>query len=196
MKPKLTTVNTLLLFVIIGINVFIIASPMLPAFRFWWDSRQPQAKVLAELAKPPSQSTPKDPNADLNHLVIPGMLMNELVHEGANEATLNKGLWRRPLSSTPDRGGNTVIVAHRFTYTNPRGVFYFLDKLKLGDTISLFWNGTQYSYSVIETKVVKASEVNIESPTNDDRLTLYTCTPLWNPKDRLAVIARLENTYE
>jgi sortase (surface protein transpeptidase) len=36
---------------------------------------------------------------------------------------------------------------------------------------------------------VSAADASIEVPTTDTRLTLYTCTPLWNPQNRLVVIA-------
>ena len=40
-----------------------------------------------------------------------------------------------------------------------------------------------------EKAVVEKTAVEIESPTEDDILTLYTCTPLWSSSKRLVVQA-------
>ena len=54
----------------------------------------------------------------------------------------------------------------------------------------------EYLYTVTEIKEVPASAIEIEAPTDTARLTLYTCTPLWNPVNRLVVIAELEKVTE
>lgn len=123
------------------------------------------------------------------------MLLQTRIYEGPVSQTykiLDKGIWRWPLGSTPDKGGNTILIGHRFTYTNPRGIFYNLDKLKVGQEIGVIWNNKKYLYKVTDTKVVPPSATNILNQTSDSRLTLYTCTPTWNPKDRLVVTAILE----
>jgi sortase A len=108
--------------------------------------------------------------------------------------TLDKGIWRWPRSSTPDKGGNTVFIGHRFTYTNPRGVFYFLNKIKLSDEIGVFWNNKKYLYKVTSVSQVPPNDTAIEDNTPQPELTLFTCTPLWLPKDRLVIVANLEAT--
>lgn len=120
------------------------------------------------------------------------MAFDEEIHEGAYATTLRQGLWRRPNSSTPDKGSNTVIVGHRLTYSNPKGTLYNLDKVKMGDLIGLWWHGKRYVYTVTEAKVVHANEISVEAATEKPRLTIYTCTPLWLPKDRLVVIGELK----
>lgn len=107
---------------------------------------------------------------------------------------LDKGIWRYPKGSTPDKGGNTVLIGHRFTYTNPRGVFYYLNKVAIGDEIGVFWNSKEYLYKVTTITVVDPHNTSIEDATSDARLTLFTCTPLWLPKDRLVVVAELETS--
>jgi len=124
------------------------------------------------------------------------MLLDQPVLEGPvsrQYSTLNKGIWRWPNGSTPDKGGNTVLIGHRFTYTNPRGAFYFLNKVKMGDEIGVFWNNREYLYRVASISVVSPTDTAIEDNTSDTRLTLFTCTPLWLPKDRLVVVAKLKD---
>ncbi|MDP9129541.1 MAG: class E sortase, partial [Candidatus Binatota bacterium] len=117
------------------------------------------------------------------------------VLEGPTSQTykiLDKGIWRWPAGSTPDKGGNTVLIGHRFTYTNPFGVFYHLDKVRPGDEIGLLWNNKNYVYRVSGVKVVPPTDTSVQNATADPRLTLFTCAPLWLPHNRLVVTANLE----
>ena len=189
---KLTRVNTALLVAIILINSYIIALPVLPGVFFWWQTRDGkqttnlQHKVHA-LADKKDKTIPRPTE---NQLMIPSMALDQQVFEGKTAKTLNNGLWHRPHTSTPDKGGNTVFVGHRLTYTNPRGTLYHLDKVHTGDEVGVWWDQKMYTYTVTEVKVVRADEVAIEDQTSEPQLTIYTCTPLWLPKDRLVVIAR------
>ena len=114
--------------------------------------------------------------------------MEETINEGNSIATLRKGVWRLPHTSTPDKGGNTVLVGHRFTYSG-QAVFYHLDKVKQGDRITIVWKGKLYSYEVKTIKVVPPTEVSVEANTKEPMLTIYTCTPLLTAKDRLVIQA-------
>jgi LPXTG-site transpeptidase (sortase) family protein len=184
-------INTGLLLVIIGINLYIIALPLFPIAWFYIQSKSPDAKLnLQSIIDSKPQNS--HPASTANRLVIPAMLLDEPFFQGNDARTLNQGLWLRPQGITPDKNGNTIIAGHRFTYTNPRGNFYSLDKLKAGDDIALFWQGKKYIYTVSQIKQVPATATEIEQPSDHPQLTLYTCTPLWNPKDRLVIVAKLE----
>lgn len=189
---RLSRVNTLLLIAIIAINAFVLALPFWPAVAYSWEARNTgrREELQAHLADI-SNETPQ-----ANKLVIPSILLDQPVHQGPDEKILRQGLWLRPNTSTPDKGGNTVIVGHRFTYTNPQGTFYSLDKMRVGDQIGLWWDGALYRYTVQKTEIVPADKTQIEAPAEQPTLTLYTCTPLWNPKDRLVVTAALEEPPE
>jgi sortase A len=125
---------------------------------------------------------------DENRLIIPQIKVDTEVFEGT-EAVLNYGAWRRPNTSTPDRGGNTVITAHRFLYTSGGNTFYHLDKLQIGQEFSVYWKQVEYKYRVYEKFEVYPNQVEIEDNTKNDILTLYTCTPLWTSEKRLVVRA-------
>jgi len=190
--------NYVLLTLIILINGYIITLPFAPSIWYWWEMRSAQQSgnpltVKAASAKA-AQEKPQEFHADAEHdgLVIPRMLLDTPLIEGPQKDSfdlLNKGAWHLPFTNTPDKGGNTVIAGHRFSYTGPRGIFYYLDKLQQGDEIGLWYQGKLYLYSVASSRTVKATEVSVQQPTDDTRLTLYTCTPLWNPTDRLVVVA-------
>lgn len=189
---NLRHINTSLLVAIVVVNGYLIVMPFLPRLLFWYDGRgQTTYRHLAAAAASPSPAAPI-PNVP-NQLVIPSMLYDQPIIEGATIRALHYGPWRLPAGSTPDKGGNTVIAGHRFTYTNPRGTFYSLDKVKVGDQIAVYWQSHKYRYQVTLTEIVPPTDIAVVEQTTQPQLTLFTCTPLWSPKDRLVVIARLES---
>lgn len=198
---KLSRVNTALVVLIVLIDGYIIAAPFAPAVMFWWNSHHTERKQqlvqeLQQVSKPTGHG-PAKPQP--NHVIVPSMLLNTPILEGPvwdQYAILNNGVWRYPLGSTPDKGGNTVLVGHRFTYTNPRGIFYFLNKVKIGDEIGVYWNNDLYRYKVSSIKVVPPSDTAIENPSKKAELTMFTCTPLWLPTHRLVIVANLESPHE
>ncbi len=101
----------------------------------------------------------------------------------------NGGTWHRPNTSNPGETGNSVIIAHRYTYRGA-STFYNLDKLKNDDEIIVYRQGKEYDYAVTDVKTVPPSAAEIEKSTGDTRLTLYTCTPLWNAKNRLVITTK------
>lgn len=132
--------------------------------------------------------------SQVNRLYIDSIAVDMEIFEGTHESTLDKGLWRRPHTSTPNVGSNTVIAGHRLAPIGKSESLYNLDKVKIDDEVYLDWNGTRYSYKVDEIKIVSPFEVSIEKPTPDDRLTIYTCTPLFVYSERLVVTAKLTDS--
>jgi len=191
-KNKLSVVNNILLGLIILVNLYVILAPLLPALLFRVQAHAgTQQQLMKQLHTAPPVAAAPQPN----HVVIPSMLLNQPVYDGPSRQQykiLDKGIWRYDRGSTPDRGGNTVLIGHRFTYTTPRGVFYYLNKVKLNDEIGLWWNNKEYLYRVSGIKEVKPTDTAVENATTQPQLTLFTCTPLWLPKDRLVVVAQLE----
>jgi len=191
--------------ILLVIALYLIVTPFIPQIGLWiskttdktggfeYVSKHPlspqnvatQNNVLPT-ANPDLKPIPKD-----DRLVIPSIQVDIPIVEGTSSYVLMKGGWRRPQTSTPDKGGNTVIAAHRFLYTSTNGsYFYNLDKVKVGDPIVVYWKGVEYDYEVASSKQVPATAVEIESNTPDPILTLYTCTPLWTAKDRLVIVAK------
>jgi sortase A len=188
---KLSRVNNFLLFAIVVINLYLVITPFVPGIIFWAQehatTRKQELNKIIYSKNAPSTSGG-------NRLVIPTILLNTPINEGSTMSTLKKGVWRLPETSSPDRGSNTVIVAHRFTYTNPQGPFYYLNKVQPHDEIGIIWGNKKYLYSVSNIQIVKPNDIGVEAPTKQAELTLYTCTPLWLPKNRLVVTALLESS--
>lgn len=182
----LSVVNKLLMIAILAINGYVIFAPFFPQASFVVSNVTKEKKDLSDTAQR------ADIDRSYDHLVIPAMGLDEKIWVGENEKLVNKGIWQIPHTSTPDKGSNTVLVGHRFTYKNT-AVLYHLDKVNRDDYISVAWQGKIYTYKVSETKVVKPTDVYIEDPTEDSILTVYTCNPVWSTRERLVVIAKLES---
>lgn len=188
---KLHTFNDLLSCVVIGLGIYIVVLPFLPQIQFALRDTSPEASapysgsLAQDIGSDATAEAPKE-----NRLVIPSIQLNEPILEGNSINTIHKGgTWRRPNSSTPSEGGNTVIVGHRY-YGSNVSTFYHLDKVLVGQKLALYWDGREQLYEVVESKVVDPSEIEIEDPTDDKRLTIYTCTPIWTAKNRLVIIAK------
>lgn len=194
---RLRVVNNCLTIIVALLGMYIIVGPFLPQINWWVKHSSPIKGVVGE---PPVQIPDKPPEVAQTvdepdkQLIIPTLNMNVPVYEGGVGA-LSKGVWRIPHTSSPDKGGNTVLAGHRFTYS-ARAVFYHLDKVKVGDRLALTWQQKIYEYEVFAVKVVPPTETSIENNTVDPQLTIYTCTPLLTAKDRLVVQAKLVETRE
>lgn len=120
-------------------------------------------------------------------LVLPEIGLDTQILEGADASTVDKGVWRNPQGATPGSMGNTVLLGHRYAYTQKDNSFYLLDKLKEGDVFSIDWDGTRLNYRVSKVWTVEATDLSIEAPTSDEVVTMYTCTPLLTGSKRLVV---------
>ena len=195
-------VNNLLVGLIILINAYVIVTPFVPQLIYWYEKNHTsQYSQLEKKVSTPAKTNPKSKNSNsssvqANSLIVPSMLLDQPIYQGPTWQTyqiLAKGIWLWPKGSTPDKGGNTILIGHRFTYTSPRGVFYELNQVKLNDQLALWWNGIKYTYVVTSINIVPPTQTSILNPTTNPQLTLYTCTPLFNPVSRLVVVANLES---
>ena len=126
-----------------------------------------------------------------NQLIIPRMGVNAAVFEGETQEGLRKGLWHIPGSALPGSNGNIVISAHRWLYRPPNPkTFYLIDKLEVGDPIYYDYQGVRYTYVVTKTFIVNPEDVHILSQ-DENKLTLFTCTPLFSTANRYVVNAEL-----
>ncbi len=154
--------------------------------------RQPTDALKAvaraqEIAKPMATGQPSARRIQIPTIQID---MPIIADELDSRVALSRGAWLIPNTAYPFDGGNTVISAHRFLYKTGSHTFYHLDKLNKGDSIVMEWDGIVKRYEVVETKVVKPTETSILDQDNDERLTLFTCDPVFSTKNRLVVIAK------
>lgn len=127
-----------------------------------------------------------------NMLVVPKIYVNAPIVEGDDESVLMNGMWHRPASSSPDKGGNTVVAGHRSQYINGPHTLYHLDKVEINDLVLIYWQGKEYVYRVYEITEVSAKKIDIEFNTNDPIITLFSCTKEWDSEYRLVVKGLLQ----
>lgn len=179
--------NDTLTLAVVALCVYVILAPLVPNFSFWWNksvtrNTSPLIAALEDPEKP-------EPIPDKNMLVIPGLRIEQEIHESLDQSALRKGTWRYPHASSPDKGMNTVLIGHRFTYGGP-AVFYHLDKVKRGDQVVVYWQKQKYEYRVEHIQEVPPTAVEVQrEDTGKDMLTIYTCTPLVTAKNRLVIQA-------
>lgn len=97
-------------------------------------------------------------------------------------------------NSKPGQVGNTVLSGHSSNDILDKGDYKFifarLEQLEKGDSIYINYEGTRYTYTVTNKKVVAPTEVNaLIYPTDKPELTLITCTPLGTALNRLLITA-------
>lgn len=86
-------------------------------------------------------------------------------------------------SGIPGQMGNQVIFAHA-----KEGLFLPLRSIKLGDLVYVLTEEEWFSYKVEEVKEVLPGQIEVIAPSEDEKLTLYTCSGFRDTK-RLIVVA-------
>lgn len=128
--------------------------------------------------------------SEQNRIHIPSIGVDMPIVEGETEAALDRGAWRYPFSSNPEKNGNMVIVGHRFQFGKAHArSFYLFHRVNIGDHILVVWNGTGYVYEVREIREVEPDDLSILESDETKKLTLYTCTPLFTVLRRLVIVA-------
>jgi sortase A len=183
----------------LGLIIYLVALPIYPVLQYNFSDRSRAAQTTAqsiEIAKTTIQEFKAGlPAADFavspNRLIINKIGVNAPIVEAKDEkAGLARGAWRLPESSTPDKGGNTVITGHRFKYLPPNNLTFFLfDKLAAGDIISVIWQNKEYYYRVKEIKIIPPTDLSILDPSDKPVLTLFTCHPVYSTEKRLVIVA-------
>ncbi len=123
-------------------------------------------------------------------LRIPKIDSENLVREGTTGSVLADALGHEPGTALIGEGGNCVIAGHR-NYSFGK-FFNRLGEVEVGDEIYVDAPEGTYSYRVSEIKVVEPDQVEILDETDEEQLTLYTCTPIYIATHRLVIIAKPE----
>jgi LPXTG-site transpeptidase (sortase) family protein len=154
---------------------------------------QNEQTVVAKTAEIKNRLPQNEFDTSPNRVIITKIGVNAPIVEAKNaEYGLSKGSWHVPESSTPDRGGNTVITGHRFKYLPPHNMtFYLFHKIEVGDIVSVVWKEKDYYYRVKETKIIDPTDLSILKPTVKPTLTMFTCHPIYSTDKRLVIVSEL-----
>jgi len=91
-------------------------------------------------------------------------------------------------SARPGEGGNVVLYAHR------KSLFGLLSQVKIGDSVIVGTQSGSFRYTISSFRVVSPEQLEVFAPTEEEQLTLLTCT---NPDDadRLVIIAHPSSSF-
>jgi LPXTG-site transpeptidase (sortase) family protein len=140
------------------------------------------------------------PRVDLTlvgYIKIPKLKVSENLIEGVNNE-MYYGIGHYPGTAMPGEKGNCVVAGHR-NHVLAHALRH-LDKIDVGDTVEITYDGSVFVYEVVQTLVVNPDEVWVmgskvlEGKTHV--LTIITCTPPRNPTQRLIVHAALVGAPE
>ncbi len=130
-------------------------------------------------------------------LSIPSIDVEGRVFQGMDGRTMDIGFWHFPNSKYPGQKGNSVIIGHRYAKLPPdRDTFFNLDKLRKGDEITVMQRNDSWNYIVTDVREVQKNDISVLQSSDDYRLTLITCSPLWSSEKRLVITAKLDKLYK
>ncbi len=185
----------------VGLIIYLIALPFYPAakYKLVYENAEgfPEAQDVEKAKEKVAEFKGAFPETEYavspNRLIIAKIGVNApIVETESAEYGLHLGAWHIPESSTPDKGGNTVITGHRFKYLPPNNLtFYLFHKLEVGDIVSVIWHEKDYFYKIKEIKIVDKTDFSILEPSEEPIITLFTCHPIYSTENRLVVIGEL-----
>lgn len=115
---------------------------------------------------------------------VPALELDQPMVEGVDLASLDLGIGHWPGTALPGQRGNMVLAGHRTTNGAP---FRHLDKLAVGDEVSIDANGHAATYRVTGTEIVDPGQVEVARPTKDATATLFACHPPGSARQRIVV---------
>ena len=163
----------------------------------------PTQKFSALPAKsefPAMKSTMEDelladiPNDGKTWIVIPRLHLRMQIVSGISDDRLALGVGWYKASQKPGTKGNIGLAGHRTTYPAP---FFFLDKMRVADSVILIVGNELHRYLVKANEVgepydvVQPSAIEVLSYLGYDSVTLTTCTPIGTANQRIVVHAKL-----
>ncbi len=115
------------------------------------------------------------------------------------DAALLDGTVRYPTSARLGEDGTVLIFGHSSYLPIVRNqnykAFNGIQKLKVGETVSIYSANAEYRYAVVGVRLANAEEDVIELPSTDKFLALVTCDSFGKKTDRYVVTAELVGSY-
>ena len=121
-------------------------------------------------------------------LIIPRLNIKTTIYKGVNNRQFDRGIGFCPGSAGPGTRGNLVLGGHRTAAIRP---FYYIEKMKIGDEITVIRPGKTFVYKVTKVFVVKPTDVWIVNSSRSAILTIFTCHPRGSTAKRYVVRATL-----
>jgi sortase A len=150
------------------------------AVDIWVETRWYQAAATAQIeqilathapVRPVATDTRGDGDSVLGQLDVPRIGLSVIVLEGDDERTLRLAVGHLPDTPRPWEEGNAALAGHRDSFFRP------LERLRVGDAISLLTRHGSFHYRVRSFRVVAPDAVWVLEPSQGVHLTLITCYP-------------------
>ncbi|MBD1223185.1 class D sortase [Virgibacillus halodenitrificans] len=145
-----------------------------------------QANATSEKQSPGTSFSPQHGETS-GILHIPKLEADLPIVEGTDEDDLEKGVGHYSGTAYPQQDDQIVLSGHRDT------VFRRMGELQLGDILTVKLPYGDFSYEIVETKVVPADDLSvIASTAPNEILTVTTCYPfsyIGNAPDRYIITA-------
>lgn len=120
---------------------------------------------------------------------IPAIGVDAPIVQGDGPEQLKKGVAQHLGTPNPGQNGNLVLSGHNDAFGE---VFRDLDKLRPGDTITIYTNQHEFTYIVSGTGIVPPTQVEVMDPTEKPTVTLISCYPYLVDDQRIVVSAILQ----
>lgn len=112
-----------------------------------------------------------------------------MIVEGADDEALKKGPGHIESTALPGARGNFSVAGDRVLYGAP---FLHLDDVHVGSLINVKMPYATFTYRVRETFIVTPEDTSVLEPVGYEAITLLTCDPPWDIKQRIVVRGELE----
>src|SRR6476620_8760053 len=118
-----------------------------------------------------------------------GLRPKVVVEDALDEEPLTRGPAHYVGTPLPGQKGNVGIAGHRTTYGSP---FHDINELENGDKVNISTTYGDFTYTVVDKKIVDPSDTTVLENHGKAMLTLTACHPIWSAEQRIIIIAKLE----
>ncbi len=152
------------------------ATLALGGFILWQNTRPEQAPLAADAA-PPADSAPIPVRLQIPTLAVDiPVIEAPIVGHQWDISRLRGEAAHLAGTAEPGETGNIVLAGHITVPGAGWGPFHELETLKPGDMVFIEHGQESRGYEVTDTMFVSPTSVEVTYPTDDERLTLITCS--------------------
>jgi sortase A len=124
----------------------------------------------------------------IGRILVPRLGLKMILVNGTDDSTLRKGPGRDLRTYMPGEGQLVYIAGHRTTYLAP---FAHIDKIRMGDSVTLEVPYGTFRYTVYRRRIVGADDLAVLHSHGREVVVLQACHPRFFASHRYLVYARL-----
>jgi sortase A len=124
----------------------------------------------------------------IGRIRVPRLGLKMILVNGTDHSTLRKGPGRDLRTYMPGEGQLIYIAGHRTTYLAP---FAHIDKIRMGDSVTLEVPYGTFGYRVFRRRIVDANDLAVLHSKGREVVALQACHPRFFATNRYIVWARL-----